>query len=221
MHSWNLTETAAVELQERLAKEITLSPLLGFVKYVAGVDVAYSETLDVVVAAAVVLDANTLEVVERSTANQSVAFPYIPGLFSFRELPPVLSALNGINTTPQLIVCDGHGIAHPRRFGLASHLGLLTDIPCIGCAKTPLLNCSDNIASTRGSIAGILLGDEVVGSVLRTQNGIKPVYVSPGHRITLRESSDWVLRLTTKYRLPETTRQADQMVKIALKKLNG
>ena len=117
-------------------------------------------------------------------------------------------------------MCDGHGIAHPRRFGLASHLGLLTDTPCIGCAKSPLLKFSAEVESARGQVAALQLNGEVVGNVLRTQTGVNPVYVSPGHKITLSESIDWILRLSPEYRLPETTRQADQLVNKALKEIN-
>lgn len=220
MHTWNLTETAALELQEQLANKIVLATLEKPVDYVAGVDVAYAKSTDTVVAAAVVFDAVNLEVIDKSTAIQKTNFPYIPGLFSFRELPSVLEALSLLTTQPQLIVCDGHGIAHPRRFGLANHLGLLTNIPSIGCAKTPLLTATSEVETARGQIAILQLNGEIVGNVLRTQTGVKPVYVSPGHKITLPESIDWILKLSPKFRLPKTTRQADQLVKKALSEIN-
>ncbi len=209
----NLNESDARQLQLALAKKVQLTRLPGEIQFVAGVDVAYPATKEIVIAAIVVLDAVTLAVVETSTTEQKVNFPYVPGLFSFRELPPVVAAFNKLQTIPDIIVCDGHGIAHPRRFGLASHLGVIVDLPCIGCAKTTLLPSGESPGPARGDSADIELNGEVVGCSLRTQDGVNPVFVSPGHKITLQESLDWVLHLCPKYRLPETTRQADQEVK--------
>lgn len=208
----NLSESQAREIQLVLADKVELTSLKNEIDYVAGVDVAYLDNQDVVVAAIVVLDARTLEPVETSTAEQTVNFPYVPGLFSFRELPPVIEAFHNLNTKPDIIVCDGHGIAHPRRFGLASHFGVIVGLPCIGCAKTTLLPSDEAPGPSRGDCADICLNGETVGCSLRTQDQVNPVYVSPGHKITLRESIDWILRLCSKYRLPETTRQADQAV---------
>ncbi|MBX2838575.1 MAG: deoxyribonuclease V [Gammaproteobacteria bacterium] len=208
----NLSESQAREIQLVLADKVELTPLKNKINYVAGVDVAYPDNQDGVFAAIVLLDAETLEIVETSTAEQAVNFPYVPGLFSFRELPPVIEAFHNLKTKPDIIVCDGHGIAHPRRFGLASHLGVIVDLPCIGCAKTTLLPSQEAPGPSRGNCADIFLDGESVGRSLRTQDQVNPVYVSPGHKITLRESIEWILRLCPKYRLPETTRQADQAV---------
>ena len=132
-------------------------------------------------------------------------------------MPPLLNAYNKLTIKPDLIVCDGHGLAHPRRFGLACHLGVILDIPTIGCGKTKLLGEFNELAEHRGATADLLDNDEVIGKVLRTQDNIKPVYVSIGHKVSLETAVEWVLKLTPKYRLPETTRQADQLVNKTLK----
>ncbi len=216
-----LDESEARQIQLALAKKVELAPLAGEPRFIAGVDVAYPANQDIVIAAIVVLDTETLDIVETSTLSQEVNFPYVPGLFSFRELPPVIEAFNQLNTEPDIIVCDGHGIAHPRRFGLASHLGVMVDRPCIGCAKSTLLPSEETPGLKRGDYADIFLNEEVVGCVLRTQDGVNPVYVSPGHKITLQEAKAWILRLCPKYRLPETTRQADQLVNKQAAKLSS
>lgn len=141
MHSWNLSEEEAVQLQQELARQVIAEDGLADVKYVAGVDVAYSKHSDKLIAAVVILEADSLKIAESVVVEDSVRFPYIPGLFSFRELPPIIQAFQQIKTPPQLIVCDGQGLAHPRRFGLASHLGVLFDMPTIGCGKTRILGC--------------------------------------------------------------------------------
>jgi deoxyribonuclease V len=166
-----------------------------------------------------VLDATTLQVVESQTAIEVVSFSYIPGLFSFRELPPLLSAFNKLTIKPDLIVCDGQGIAHPRRFGLACHLGVTLNIPTIGCGKSKLLGDFAPVAEPRGSISELLDDQVLIGNVLQTQAKIKPVFVSIGHRVNLTTATQWVLKLAANYRLPETTRQADQLVNKTLKLL--
>lgn len=149
-HSWKLTEKEAVQLQQELARQVIAEDRLADVQYVAGVDVAYSKHSDKLIAAVVVLEAESLNMVDSAVVEDNVHFPYIPGLFSFRELPPVIKAFQQIKTAPQLIVCDGQGLAHPRRFGLASHLGVLVDLPTIGCGKTRLLGNSRNPARLEG-----------------------------------------------------------------------
>jgi deoxyribonuclease V len=186
---------------------------MGRVCLVAGVDAAYDERHDQQVAAAVVLDADDLNLIEYAIAREAVRFPYIPGLFAFRELPTILQALNKLNRMPDLIVCDGQGLAHPRRFGLACHLGVLCDIATIGCSKTPLTGEAKIPGPNRGDRAPLADGDEIVGAVLRTQDSIKPVYVSVGHRVSLNTACQWILRLASRYRLPQTTRRADQIVR--------
>lgn len=213
-HPWKLSQAEAVELQKSLASVVQKEDRFQEpIRYVAGVDVAYSETIDQLVAAAVVLDADTLDCVESVVIRDSVQFPYIPGLFSFRELPPIAKALELLKHAPQLIVCDGQGLAHPRRFGLANHLGVLFDCPTIGCGKTRLIGEYAEPASPRGSTSPLMDGDEVVGRVVRTQTGIKPLFLSVGHRISLDTACEWILKLAPTYRQPETTRQADQLVR--------
>nr|WP_245996961.1 endonuclease V [Nocardia pseudobrasiliensis] len=176
---------------------------------VAGIDSAYDEDSNVVTAV-VVLDATTLETVDTATARGRVTFPYVPGLLAFRELPATIAALERLGTTPDLLLCDGQGIAHPRRFGLACHLGVLTGTPTIGVAKT-VWGEHTAPGRKRGASADITLDGEVVGRALRTRDGVKPVYVSVGHRIDLDTACAEVLALTPKYRQPETTRRADHL----------
>ncbi|GIO86730.1 endonuclease V [Paenibacillus faecis] len=220
IHPWELNEEEAVSLQRELAKKVIQQDQPHDITYVAGVDVAYSKESDVLIAAVVILEAASLKLVESVTVEDRVHFPYIPGLFSFRELPPVIKAFEQIKIQPDLVVCDGQGIAHPRRFGLASHLGVLLDIPTIGCGKTRLLGTYDEPGDSRGSHSSLIDNDEVVGHVLRTQDHVKPIFVSIGHKISLDAASAWILKLSPQYRLPETTRQADHLVKIALSRLN-
>ncbi len=188
-------------------------------KYIAGCDVAYNDEKKQMVAAIVVLDILTLDVVESSTHFMEVTFPYIPGLFSFREIPPIVEAFKKLKIKPDLIICDGHGIAHPNGIGMASHLGIELDIPTIGCAKTRLVGAFDkaNLDKTRGSYQYLTFADEIVGVALRTQDDVKPVFVSMGHKIDLQSSIKWVLKMSPNYRLPETTRFADQIVNKMLK----
>jgi deoxyribonuclease V len=171
-----------------------------------------------VAAAVVVIDTATLAVVERATATGTTTFPYIPGLFAFRELPVLVEALRKLRGTPDLLLCDGHGLAHPRRFGLACHLGVLTGRPTAGVAKTPFTGRYDpaDLAAPRGSWAALTDQGETVGRALRTQTGVNPVYVSTGHLIDLRTATSHVLTLTPAYRLPETTRQSDRLSREAL-----
>ena len=180
---------------------------------VAGVDVAYDKHSNKLVAAVVVLDYETLKIVAQASAQDVEKFPYVPGLFSFRELPAIALALEQLDVAPDLIVCDGQGIAHPRRFGLACHLGILFDIPTIGCGKTRLLGEEDELERKRGNAVPLRDGEEVIGNVVCTQDGIKPLYVSVGHRLSLLTASKMIVHLARDYRLPETTRQADQLVK--------
>ena len=209
-HPWPSDEVSATNLQCELAKLVECADRLGEIRTIAGVDVAYDKFSSKLVAAVVVLDAQNLNVVARASAEDVERFPYLPGLFSFRELPSIAAALRKLDITPDLIVCDGQGVAHPRRFGLACHLGILFDIPTIGCGKSRLIGNEETTGVARGESSPLRDGDEIIGIALRTQNGIKPVYVSVGHRISLETECDWILRLSAHFRLPETTRQADQ-----------
>lgn len=212
------TVEQAVALQVELAPKVIRTAPPGFApKIVAGLDVAYEPGTDRVAAAVACVDLDSLEIVDRSVVMDTAEFPYVPGLFAFRELPPLLKALARLRTAPDLLVCDGQGLAHPRRFGLACHAGVVTDLPSIGVGKQALGHY-DPPGPARGDWAALVLdGDEVVGQALRTQDGVKPVFVSIGHRIDLALASDLVLRLSPKYRLPEPIRAADHLGRQALR----
>lgn len=209
----------AVALQTLFSARIRLVPLASAPALVAGVDVAYDTSSGTVAAAVVVLDFPSLTVAESATAVGTASFPYVPGLLAFRELPFVVEALASLSVTPDVVVCDGYGIAHPRRFGLASHLGLLLDRPCFGVAKTAFVGTHSIVDAPRGSIASLVDGADEIGAVVRTQPGVKPVYVSAGHLIDLPSAVALTLELAPRYRLPETTRQADQLSRKALKEV--
>ncbi|MEU1709737.1 endonuclease V [Streptomyces sp. NPDC005706] len=218
--NWPATEEEARAVQDELRGRVVLDepgPPPGSGR-VTGVDVAYDDERDLVAAAAVVLDAATLEVVAEATAVGRISFPYVPGLLAFREIPTVRAALDALPCPPGLVVCDGYGLAHPRRFGLASHLGVLTGLPTIGVAKNPFTFTYDDPAPLRGSSAPLLAGPEEVGRALRTRDHVKPVFVSVGHRTTLDDALAHTLALTPRYRLPESTRRADSLCRQALKR---
>lgn len=217
MHRWDLTPKEAVILQRDLAGRVERGDRLGKVSRVAGVDVSYHAATDRLAAAAVMLDAVSCEVLETQIVFGRPAFPYVPGLFSFRELPPVLEAMGRLSALPDLVICDGHGIAHPRRFGLACHLGVWTGLPAIGCAKTRLTGRYDMPGPERGDRSPLIDRGEEIGAVVRTRRHVAPVFVSAGHRVSLETAVDWVLRLAPRYRLPETTRLADRLVGEALR----
>ena len=209
------------EQQNTLASRIIHEDSFEEIKWVAGADVAYEKEGDRLVAAVTVLDARSLVLAETSLHTEKATFPYIPGLFSFRELPPLKAAFEKLQLTPDLIVCDGHGFAHPRRFGLACHLGLELNIPAIGCGKTYLIGAFDTPEPSRGAFSDLTDNGQLIGRVLRTQDHINPVFVSIGHRISLTSATHWILRLSPEYRLPETTRTADQAVRQAMKDLRS
>ncbi|MFD5630708.1 endonuclease V [Streptomyces sp. NPDC127072] len=216
---WPATEEQARAVQDELRGQVVRGepgPLPGTVR-VTGVDVAYDDERDVVAAAAVVLDAVTLDVVAEATAVGRVSFPYVPGLLAFREIPTVMAALDALPCAPGLVVCDGYGLAHPRRFGLASHLGVLTGLATIGVAKNPFTFSYEEPDARRGSASPLLADQEEVGRALRTQHGVKPVFVSVGHRTSLDNACAHTLALTPRYRLPESTRRADSLCRKALR----
>lgn len=213
---WPATAQGAEAEQERLAGRVDVSTPLGPVRYVAGLDVAYAIDSSRVAGAVVVLDADTLAVEDMATAVMDVEFPYVSGLLAFREMPALISALGRLTVEPDVLVCDGYGIAHPRRFGLACHLGLLAGKPAMGVAKTAFVGRAAEPGIQRGEAADLVHNGEVVGAVLRTQLSTKPVFVSPGHLITVGDATRLALRLAAKYRLPETTRLADQLSRRAL-----
>lgn len=231
-HVWPRDEREAVAVQERLSPLVDLTgPGPQRPRLVAGLDVAYGEDWGAggsggaddgacrVAAAVVVLDAETLTPVEEATAVGESAFPYIPGLFAFRELPLLVEALGRLRHLPELLLCDGQGLAHPRRFGLACHLGVITGIPAVGVAKTPFIGTYEveALGPERGASVPLVDHGETVGRVLRTQRDVKPVYVSVGHAVDLDTACRHVLALAPEYRLPETTRLADRLSRDALR----
>ena len=210
-YSWPQTIEEAIAIQEQLRSQVITANQLSTVRYVAGVDVGYDNADAVSRAAVTVLSFPDLQLQQQSVVRSPTAFPYVPGFLSFREVPAVLDALKNISLVPDLILCDGQGLAHPRRFGLACHLGVLTGIATIGVAKTRFIGEHSEVGFDRGSWQPLLDGPETIGAALRTQAGVKPVYVSIGHKVSLLQAIEYVLRCTPKYRLPETTRSADQL----------
>lgn len=211
-HPWDLSITQATALQKELAARVEARPLEGPIRRVCGVDCSFEKLSPTLHAAAVVLDAKTLEVLEVGRATVDVPFPYVPGYLSFREMPPLIAAFEQLSEPPDLVVVDGHGTAHIRRFGLGCHLGVLFDIPTIGCGKSRFVGEHRAPGPNRGNRAQLKHRGEVIGDVLRTRDRVKPVYVSVGHRITLPEARRWILRLAPKWRQPETTRAAHEAV---------
>ena len=209
LHPWNLDFEEARAVQERLSRRVSLRPLpLRRVGYVAGSDVAVSKKLDLLVAAVVVMTFPGLEVVETQTAALRPPFPYVPGYLSFRELPVLVRCLERVRTPFHAMLCDGQGIAHPRRLGLAAHAGLALGIPTVGCAKSRLIGEHEEVGERRGDYARLNLDGRQIGSVLRTRDGVKPLYISPGHLVDHPGSRRITLACLTHYRLPEPTRLA-------------
>ncbi|WP_061295898.1 endonuclease V [Herbidospora cretacea] len=204
------TVDEATAIQNRLRPLADLSSAgPAEVRFTAGLDVGYAGD-ETVTGAVVVLDAS-LRVVDQAVARERARFPYVPGLFAFREIPPLLTALSRLSVQPDLLVCDGYGVAHPRRFGLACHLGVVTGLPSIGVAKTAFVGTSAEPPQARGSWTPIVLDGDTVGRALRTRTGVKPVYVSQGHRMSLDNACAHVLRLAPEFRLPEPIRLADRL----------
>lgn len=211
----------AVAIQERLRSRLRIEPFDRAPRLVAGTDVAYSATTHRMYAAVVVLELPSLALVETARAVRLARFPYIPGLFTFREVPPLLAAFRTLRRTPDVILFDGHGYAHPRRFGLACHAGLLLDCPALGCAKSRLVGAHDDPGRGRGAWAPLVDRGEAIGVALRTRDGVRPVYVSIGHRMDLPSAIRLVLETTGKYRVPEPTRLAHQATTELRRRLDG
>lgn len=211
LDDWDLTPAAAVARQRELAARVERADRIGAVRRVAGVDVGFEAGGQVGRAAVAVLEYPSLAVVETAIARVRTRFPYVPGLLSFREAPAVLAAFDRLGGAVDLILYDGHGIAHPRRCGVASHVGLLLDRPSIGVAKSRLVGHHRVPADRRGAWTPLVDAGETIGAVLRTRAGVKPVYVSIGHRVSLATAVRWTLACCTRYRLPETTRQAHRL----------
>jgi deoxyribonuclease V len=211
-HAWNLGYAEAVALQKALAGEVRLQGLpLRSVRRVAGADIAVSRETKTAAAAVAVFEFPSLSIVEERVARGVLEFPYIPGRLSFREIPVLIECLRKIETPFDVLLCDGQGIAHPRRFGLASHLGLILRKPTIGCAKSLLVGAFGPVGGGRGDFAPLWHDGKRVGSVLRTQDGVKPIFVSPGHLADHRSSRAIALLCAPRYRIPEPTRRADRL----------
>ena len=206
LHSWEVTPEAARRLQNELRSQVIQTDRFGTINTVAGVDIGLKK--DTAIASVVVLSFPELQVVDSVVTQSPVRFPYIPGLLSFREIPPLLTAFDQLQTIPDLVIVDGQGIAHPRRFGLASHLGLILDKPTIGCAKSRLWGRYEEPDTQQGAYTYLTDKEEVIGAVVRTRANVRVVYVSIGHRISLDSARVWVLACCRGYRLPETTRYA-------------
>ena len=211
-HPWSVSPQQAIAIQQRLAFRVRQEPIPARVRLVAGLDAAFSADGRVCIAAAVVWDLIQRRVVERRVATRPLAFPYVPGLLSFREAPALLAALRKLRARPDALMCDGHGFAHPRRFGIACHIGLITALPTVGCAKSRLIGTHVTPAMRRGSLVALRDKGQVIGAVLRTQDGIRPVYVSIGHKADLASAVRLVLASACRFRLPEPTRLADRLV---------
>ena len=209
LHEWRVTRAQAEEIQRRLAGQISTTNEVSSPRLIAGLDISAPDSQQIATGAAVVLGYPDLVVVETKTARQKVDFPYMPGLLSFRESPLLLAACQELTSTPDVVLVDGQGIAHPRRLGLASHLGLLLDVPTIGCAKSRLCGSHGMVAAAPGSFAE-LIGDggKVIGAALRTQENASLLYVSIGHKVDLQSAIYWVLRCCRRYRIPEPLRLA-------------
>jgi deoxyribonuclease V len=208
---WPTTIAEAIVLQQTLRSQVITTDQLGEVHTVAGVDVGFEASGAITRAAIAVLSFPDLKLQKQAIARRPTTFPYVPGLLSFREIPAILDALAQLQRSPDLLLCDGQGIAHPRRLGIASHLGLLVNLPAIGVAKSRLVGEHADIPDQRGAWQSLLDKGETIGAVLRTRSGTKPLYISAGHRISLPTAIAYVMQCTTKYRLPETTRFAHKL----------
>ena len=217
LHDWQVTPAEAVALQQQLRSQIRIQPLTKTPKTIAGCDISFNKFEETVYAGIVVLDLETLETIEEAGVVSTATFPYVPGLLSFREIPSLLEAWAKLKTEPDVVMFDGHGIAHPRRIGIASHAGLFLNVPTFGCGKSVLVGKYDEPAPERGSWSPMKHYGEVIGAALRTKNKVNPVYVSPGHLIDLETAITLTLqcdggRRGYGYRLPEPTRRTHNLV---------
>lgn len=209
LHAWNLSPREAALLQTRLAERVSLHAFPGPVRRIAGADVSYDPDTERFYAAFVLLRWPGLVLLSIGRARGRTSFPYVPGLLSFREVPPLLRAYRKLPLKPDLVLCDGQGLAHPRLFGLACHLGLLLGVPTLGCAKSILVGEHAAVAPRRGGRAPLRYRGRRVGTAVRTREGVRPVFVSPGHLTSIGQAATWVLRCARGYRIPEPIRLAD------------
>jgi deoxyribonuclease V len=210
-HSWDLSPSEAIALQGKLRQKVVLFDQFTPPNRIAGVDVGFESNGEITRAAIAVLEFPGLEPVEQAIAREPTRFPYIPGLLSFREVPAILKAFEKLTQIPDMLLCDGQGYAHPRRFGLACHLGLLLDIPAIGVAKSRLIGKHKALPLEKGAWVPLIDKEETIGAVVRTRTGVNPLYISTGHRVSLQSAIHYVLAATTRFRLPETTRAAHRL----------
>ena len=208
-HAWEVSPSEARQIQRELAGRVSRTNHIGEVRLIAGTDVAVGGRAGPARAAVVLLSYPDLALVESSTVETPLSFPYIPGLLSFRETPALMKAFQQLSRSPDLVMVDGHGYAHPRRFGIACHVGVLLDIPTIGCAKSRLIGQHADVGDEPGDWTPLLDEDEIIGAVVRTKAHTKPIYVTVGHKVDLEGAMSWVLRCCRGYRLPEPTRLAD------------
>lgn len=208
LHPWNLQYAEAVEIQRELQQKLILKAPDMTPKLVAGADVSYSKGSDIFFASVVVLEMPEMNIVEEVTANGRIDFPYIPGLLSFREAPILIKAFEKVKNVPDIVIFDGQGIAHPRGIGLASHMGLILDLPSIGCAKKILVGDYVSVGSNVGDYTPIIYKENTVGAALRTRQNVKPVFVSPGHKMDVPAAVEIAINSCRGYKLPEPTRQA-------------
>ena len=213
LHEWTLTPSQAIALQRELAGRVIREDRLDEVQTIAGVDMAINENNQMARAAVVLLSYPALEILERHVYEEPLRMEYVPGLLSFREIPAILGALARLKQQPDLVMVDGQGIAHPRRLGIASHLGLWIDLPTIGCAKSILVGHHAHLDEEAGAWVPLKDKGEIIGAVVRTRSYVKPMIISLGHRISLETSISYVLACGKGYRLPEPTRQADKLSK--------
>jgi deoxyribonuclease V len=211
-HAWDLTPKKAIQLQNKLRPQTVIQPLKDEgIRHIAGVDVGFPKGKEIARAAVVVLTYPALERVDQAVAEIPLTFPYVPGLLSFREIPAILASIAKLTTRPDALITDGHGLAHPRRFGLACHLGVLLDLPAIGCGKSLLVGEYHHLGEERGSTSELVDQEEVIGAAVRTRDRVKPIFVSVGHKVDLPSAVRVVLTCGGGYRLPEPTRWADRL----------
>ena len=210
LHKWNLTPKEAMELQVSLQRRLDTKSNISIhnVKLIAGCDVAYYKKEDLCVAAIVVCQLDSMKIVEKIKVEEKATFPYVPGLLSFREIPPLIKAVKKLESSPDIFILDGQGIAHPRGIGLASHFGLIVNKPTIGCAKSRLIGEYRPMNKNKGSYSFLYVNNKKVGVVLRSRDNCKPIFISPGHKINISSSLNIVKRCLSKYRIPDVIRFA-------------
>jgi len=212
LHSWNVTYEESIKIQKDLSSKVIIQPFNSELNLIAGADVSYSKNSNLFFAGVVLLQLPNMDIIEESIAQGEVNFPYIPGLLSFRESPILIKAFENLSITPDVVMIDGQGIAHPRGLGIASHIGLLLDIPTIGCAKNILVGRYDEPGIDAGNHSQIIFNGKTIGAALRTKRNVSPVFISPGHKMDIASATEVVMKTCRGYRIPEPTRQAHLLV---------